>query len=1222
MFLDVSGFTKMTEYAHDKGHYGIEIVTNVLNGYFGKLSDVVYRNGGDILKYGGDSCLIYFHALNDPSKIKAICDEVDLLCIELDAQYKTEYGFGFSVHGGATIGKFYLNIVGDISNHLAYYLYSHQISQLYSVIEEKFRKSIGFLLPDTPIEIHPDAEVLNYNVLPEMFVPKAIIQHLQSEDVPSELRNAVILFLHLAPAEGEEIPLDHYQQYYLEVMRWVDEFGGVINKIDFTEKGYMILILFGIPFARADDVERAFLCAQRLVDKPANNLNCKIGITNSNIYCGFIGSNKRWEYGIIGNAVNVAARLLSFAKAGQIALTEEIVPVIETRFSLRYIESSHVRGIKDPIKIYLLENELPEHWSANQQLFTKLPFVLGNKLLDTLVSFVSSSNIQALSIVGGQGRGKTYLVWLVANLSREQDMKVEICVADKSRQFLRFEFFFNLLRKKMGIVSFKNEFYLLSNYANEHHLDWNEKLLFRYLFLGAENTQYLSKEETELALSNLSELCMDLLYAYDVFAIDNLDGYDTESLVLINRLTTLCLASGKRVIFSSSTEGILTIPDGYSLNKVQLHGFKYTQTEAVINEVLPLVSKSANALLHKICGGNPQFLIALVHQIKGFQDLGNDLITDKAIIDWQAKGRIPSSLENLLMTDFQSMPSDIRDILKLISIFGRPFTVYELASIFEISDVEALALKVSDLVKQHVLELYNRVGNPVYDFANPLLQDYIYRSILHGEKKSLHLKIAAAFAEDTYRQDELLQSIVYHYLQAGDNAGILKWSTIAADRFFKAGAWSISRDYYRIITEHSTEADVCSDATLKIIEVCILLADNEKAKALLDTLPPLKDYHKEYAIYLMTLYYNNIADYVSLQKYLKTNLHFVHDLRLRSLVDNVYFESRLYSNDLGSFFKDATKAYNKLKDNPVALNRLVGIIAQANVNRGDYKQAEIFYREKLSIAENLGDQLSVRIAYNGLGVALSRMGKKQEALEQYQKALNIAESEGDRNGYAKVIMNLGVHHRNAMEYDEALVCYQKSLMLSRHIGNLMQESITLFDMGELLFYQTEFDHALEYFNLSLDIAIKINDYTGISFCRDAMGDVCYKKGDYAGAKSIYLENLALQKGIHDTEGIAHTWGNLGNIAKQEKNYAEARKLYYRQFTILSKIGDIDGAGRARFNLAMINVEQGYFKRALQQLGRAKELFTQCNAQFYLDLCNQQESEILVQLNHPLKPSIT
>jgi hypothetical protein len=78
----------------------------------------------------------------------------------------------------------------------------------------------------------------------------------------------------------------------------------------------------------------------------------------------------------------------------------------------------------------------------------------------------------------------------------------------------------------------------------------------------------------------------------------------------------------------------------------------------------------------------------------------------------------------------------------------------------------------------------------------------------------------------------------------------------------------------------------------------------------------------------------------------------------------------------------------------------------------------------------------------------------------------------------------------------------------------------------------------------------------------------------------------------------------------KKDYPAARKYYYMQLKLLTKVQDWDGAGRARFNLAMINREQGYLKRALHQLKIAKELFTRCEAKHYLQIAEEQEQELL------------
>jgi hypothetical protein len=51
LFLDVCGFTKLTESASAKGHYGVEIITNLLNQYFDLLNEKIMQFGGQIIKF-------------------------------------------------------------------------------------------------------------------------------------------------------------------------------------------------------------------------------------------------------------------------------------------------------------------------------------------------------------------------------------------------------------------------------------------------------------------------------------------------------------------------------------------------------------------------------------------------------------------------------------------------------------------------------------------------------------------------------------------------------------------------------------------------------------------------------------------------------------------------------------------------------------------------------------------------------------------------------------------------------------------------------------------------------------------------------------------------------------------------------------------------------------------------------------------------------------------
>ncbi len=60
-FVDISGFTQLSEQLARKGREGAEQITDAIGGSFESILLVAYQNGGGLLKFGGDSLLLWFH---------------------------------------------------------------------------------------------------------------------------------------------------------------------------------------------------------------------------------------------------------------------------------------------------------------------------------------------------------------------------------------------------------------------------------------------------------------------------------------------------------------------------------------------------------------------------------------------------------------------------------------------------------------------------------------------------------------------------------------------------------------------------------------------------------------------------------------------------------------------------------------------------------------------------------------------------------------------------------------------------------------------------------------------------------------------------------------------------------------------------------------------------------------------------------------------------------
>jgi hypothetical protein len=191
-----------------------------------------------------------------------------------------------------------------------------------------------------PEEIPQQAEL----VYEADFFPPEITQRITSVSFSGELRNAAILFIGVeAEKYIRQGDYETINSYYCAVQDIVYRLEGMINKIDYTDKGLILLISFGILQTHIDDIERAIICAN-LINNIESPLKAKIGLTYSNLYAGVLGGKRRGEYGIIGNGVNVAARLMTAAEYGQIVFTEDILFSAQSRFEVQFLRKETVKG--------------------------------------------------------------------------------------------------------------------------------------------------------------------------------------------------------------------------------------------------------------------------------------------------------------------------------------------------------------------------------------------------------------------------------------------------------------------------------------------------------------------------------------------------------------------------------------------------------------------------------------------------------------------------------------------------------------------------------------------------------------------------------------------------------------------------------------------------------------------------------------------------------------
>ena len=157
--------------------------------------------------------------------------------------------------------------------------------------------------------------------------------------------------------EPEEIS-QLLNNYLTEMIRVVHHFDGTLNKII----GDGILIFFGDPIPFKDHAERAVKMAISMQEETVklkdewqrfgHELAVGIGINTGYMTVGNIGSDAHLDYTVIGNQVNVAARLESLAGPGQILISQRTYSRVRDLVAVEEMGEITVKGIHNDIKTY------------------------------------------------------------------------------------------------------------------------------------------------------------------------------------------------------------------------------------------------------------------------------------------------------------------------------------------------------------------------------------------------------------------------------------------------------------------------------------------------------------------------------------------------------------------------------------------------------------------------------------------------------------------------------------------------------------------------------------------------------------------------------------------------------------------------------------------------------------------------------------------------------
>ena len=176
----------------------------------------------------------------------------------------------------------------------------------------------------------------------------------------SDIRGFTSMSEKLSPTEIVKL----LNKYFKSMIDVVFKYNGTLDKI----VGDELMVLYGVPLKGEDDTDNAVKTAikmfqaldkfnEKIVKEGYKPFKIGIGINKGKAVSGNIGSEQQMNYTVIGDTINLGARLCSHAKSGEILISSSVKGVISNDYPFKKIPSIEVKGKSKPIDVWLYKHK-------------------------------------------------------------------------------------------------------------------------------------------------------------------------------------------------------------------------------------------------------------------------------------------------------------------------------------------------------------------------------------------------------------------------------------------------------------------------------------------------------------------------------------------------------------------------------------------------------------------------------------------------------------------------------------------------------------------------------------------------------------------------------------------------------------------------------------------------------------------------------------------------
>jgi class 3 adenylate cyclase/tetratricopeptide (TPR) repeat protein len=793
VFADVSGFTRLSERLARIGNEGAEHLVDAINSCFSALLADVYAPGGSLVKFGGDALLLWFEGPGHEERAcaSAFAMQQTIRTVGRVRAGPTETTLRMSV--GVHSGQYAMFLVGGSSRELivagpaasTVVAMEAAASAGQILVSPETAKRLprdclgspcgpGILLRRKPGGQHlapPEEPARPSDDLIAGCLPVELRRHVLSSPAAPEHRAVTVGFVQFGELDGlierrgpteTAVLLDEFVGTAQEAL---DRFEVCMIASDIASDGGKLYICSGAPRAVGDDEERMLLAVRQIMsaDQP---LPVRAGVNRGRAFAGEIGPPYRRSYSVMGDTVNLAARLMGAAPWGTVYATRGVLERSQTAFDTSAVAPLRVKGKSRPVEAWKVgparRAQIP------QGVAKRLPLVGREQELEAITSAVADARAGRgglVEIVGETGSGKSRLLTEARGLAA--DMRFVHATCEAFTRDVPYVGWRDPLRQLLGVGWNDPSDVVAARLREVVEREQPELLQWLPLVGIAIDAEVPTTAEVEdlaeeFRTAKLHEVVLRFLapalQVPTLVQIEHAHLMDEASAGLLHALAN-GLASTSWVVIVTRRD----IPDGFVAGPED--GVRLELGPLAREATLALAEASPEA--HRL---PPHVLELAVERSGGSPEALLDLL---AAAD-QKSGELPDSVEAAANARIDSLDPGDRKVVRGASVLGVSFHPGRLRDVLEPDAAEPDWTRLESI--------FARDPDGHVRFKRPALQEAAYARLPFRERRELHAAVAEALEREQGKDVDADAAVLsLHFMLAGEHKRAWRYARAGAE---------------------------------------------------------------------------------------------------------------------------------------------------------------------------------------------------------------------------------------------------------------------------------------------------------------------------------------------------------------------------------------------------------------------------------------------------------